>query len=118
MNKSISIPYETSGVTEADLFNLMNEYLSDDELLRYMKEERKIEQDLSSIIIDDFEKIRLKLSTVALSADWPSKGDRIEQLIQEIITWPEFVPTLLDMHFRGVIDINALYQETQRNEVA
>jgi hypothetical protein len=106
MKKTVSVRYEVSGDADADLFELMDEHLSDDELLQYLKD-RKIEYNISNMIVDDFERIRVKLLD--------DKDSRAEQLIRQTASWPEFIPTLLDMHFRGVIDINALYQEIKRN---
>lgn len=102
MKKNVSVHYDINGETEVDIFELMDEYLSNEELLHYMDEYREIEL---KNIADDFSGIKNKLSTT-----------KIEELIQEIITWPEFIPILLDMHFKDVIDINALHQEIHRTE--
>jgi hypothetical protein len=65
---------------------------------------------LSDLLIEDVEKTRKKLDT-------PAGQSKLADIVREIISWPEFTPEFLNMHFSGAVNIDALHREVHR-EVA
>jgi hypothetical protein len=118
MKKLINVTLEQAQpveiTSEVDLCYLMDDNLTDDELLAYMKT-RDIEIKLSDLIIEDLKNVRNKLEHPSSTSTPVMDGiKRIEALIYEIVKWPEFRPTLIDMHYRNQIDLKSLNQEIQR----
>lgn len=75
---------------EADIFQLMDDNLTVAELLQYVKER-------NSVYSGGF-------------------SENIEALIYALAELPEFVPTLIDMHYRGLINVDEVKEELQRME--
>jgi hypothetical protein len=80
---------EVSEPIQVDIFELMDDNLTETELLQYIKER---------------------------SLGDPGCSEHIEALIYALAEFPEFVPTLIDMHYRNLINVDELKEELQRTE--